>query len=44
MVMNISYKFEKGSYNIVFIKCENITKKVKNGLGDVLWLSVDDLR
>ena len=30
MVMNISCKFEKGSYNIFFIKCENISKKAKN--------------
>ena len=29
MVMNISYKFEKGSYNNVIIKCENIPKKAK---------------
>ena len=27
MVMNISCKFEKGSYNILFIKYENISKK-----------------
>ena len=44
MVMNISCKFEKGNYNIVFIKCENISKKAKNGLGEVLWRSVDDLQ
>ena len=44
MVMNISCKFEKGSYNIFFIKCENISKKAKNGLGQVLWRSVDDLQ
>ena len=41
MVMNISCKFEKGSYNIFFIKCENISR---NGLGEVLWRSVDDLQ
>ena len=44
MVMNISCKFEKDSYNIFFIKCENISKKAKNGLDDVLWHSVDDLQ
>ena len=44
MVMNISCKFKKGSYNIFFIKCENISKKAKNGLGEVLWWSVDDLQ
>ena len=43
-VMNISCKFEKGSYNIFFIKCENISEKAKNGLGEVLWQSVDDLQ
>ena len=26
------------------IKCENISKKAKNGLGEILWLSVDDLQ
>ena len=26
MVMNISCKFEKGSYNFFFIKCENSPK------------------
>ena len=41
MVIN---KFEKGSYNIFFIKCENISKKVKNGHSEVLWRSVDDLQ
>ena len=25
-------------------KCENIPKKAKNGLSDVLWWSVDDLQ
>ena len=44
MVMNISCKFEKGSYNIFFIKCENISKKATNGLGEVLWRSVVDLQ
>ena len=44
MVMNISWKFEKGSYNIFLIKCENISKKAKNGLGEVLWQSVNDLQ
>ena len=44
MVINISCKFEKGSYNIFFIKCENISKKAKNGLWEVLWQSVDDLQ
>ena len=44
MVMNISCKFEKGSYNIFFIKCENICKKSKNSLSEVLWRSVDDLQ
>ena len=44
MIMNTSCKFEKGSYNIFFIKCENISKKEKNGLGEVLWQSVDDLQ
>ena len=29
MVMNISCKFEKGSYNLFSIKCENISKKEK---------------
>ena len=33
MVMNISCKFEKGSYN----NCKNISKKAKNGLDEVLW-------
>ena len=37
MVVNICCKFEKG-------KCENISKKAKNGLGEVLWRSVDDLQ
>ena len=27
MVMNISCKFERGSYNIFLINCENISKK-----------------
>ena len=27
-----------------YIKCENISKKAKNGLGEVLWRSVDDLQ
>ena len=44
MVMNIFCKFEKGSYNIFFIKCKNISKKAKNALGEVLWRSVDDLQ
>ena len=44
MVINISCKFEKGSHNIFFIKCENISKKAKNGLSEVLWRSVDDLQ
>ena len=44
MVMNISCKFEKGSYNIFFIKCENFSKKFQNGLSEVLWRSVDDLQ
>ena len=44
MVMNISCKFEKGSCNTFFIKCENISKKGKNGLGEVLWWSMDDLQ
>ena len=44
MVMNISCKFEKGSYNIFFIMCKNISKKAKNGLGEVLRQSVDDLQ
>ena len=26
------------------IKCENISKKAKNGPGEVLWLSVDDIQ
>ena len=39
MVMNISCKFEKARYNIYFI-----SKKAKNGLGQVLWRSVDDLQ
>ena len=43
MVMNISCKFEKDSY-IFFTKCENISKKAKNALGEVLWRSVDDLQ
>ena len=44
MVINISCKSGKGSYNIFFIKCESISKKAKNGLGQVLRLSVDDLQ
>ena len=44
MIMNVSCKFEKGSYNVFFIKCENISTKAKNGLGEVLWQSVDDLQ
>ena len=44
MVMNISCKFEMGRYNIFLIKCENISKKAKNGLGEVHWRSVDDLQ
>ena len=44
MVMNISCKFEKGSYNVFFIKCQDISKKAKNGRGEVLWRSVDDLQ
>ena len=44
VVMNIYCKFEKGSYNIFFFKYENISKKAKNGLSEVLWQSVDDLQ
>ena len=49
MLMNISSKFEKGSYlrrvaTFFFIKCENISKKAKNNLGEVLWRSVGDLQ
>ena len=44
MVMKLSCKFEKGSYNIFFIKYENISKKANYGLGEVLWRSVDDLQ
>ena len=36
MLTYISCKFEKGSYDIFFIKCENISKEAKNGLGEVL--------
>ena len=45
MVMNISCKFEKGSYNFFFIMCENISKKAKNGLGEVfggLWMTFNE--
>ena len=41
MKFNISCK---SSYNIFFMKCENISKKPKNGLDEVLWQSVDDLQ
>ena len=44
MVMNISCKFEKGSYNIFSIECENIAK---NGLGEVLgglWMTYEELQ
>ena len=30
--------------NTVSIKCENISKMAKNGIGEVLWWSVDDLQ
>ena len=47
MVMKISYKSETASYNIFFVraamvKCLYI--EAKNGLGEVLWRSVDDLQ
>ena len=40
-VLNLQSHFQ---CNIVSIKCENISKKAKNGLGKVLWWSVDDLQ
>ena len=47
MVMNISCKFEKASYNIFFVKSGNSKISLhtaKNGLGEVLWRSVDDIQ
>ena len=47
MVMNISCKFEKASYNIFFVKVvtvKSLYTQAKNGLGEVLWRSVDDLQ
>ena len=31
-------------YSLLSIKSENISKRPKNGLGEVLWRSVDDLQ
>ena len=47
MVMNISCKFEKASYNIFFIRAvtvKSLYTQAKNCLGEVLWQSVDDLQ
>ena len=40
MVMNISCKFEKASYNIFFVRAatvKSVDTQAKNGLGEVLW-------
>ena len=47
MVMNISCIFEKDSYNIFFVRAVTVKPlytQAKNGLGEVLWRSVDDLQ
>ena len=35
--------FSKVSMQLVSITCENMSKKAKNGPGEVLWQFVDDL-
>ena len=44
MDMNISCKFEKGSYNIFSLSVKISPKRPKKGFGEVLWRSVDDLQ
>ena len=47
MVMNVSCKFEKASYNIFFVTVvtvKSLYTQAKNGLVNVLWQSVDDLQ